>query len=320
MTKLRVNVSPHIRSGNTTMGIMLDVIIALIPALLAGIYHFGVRALYITGVCVLACVLSELAFQLIAKREPAVNDLSAVVTGMLLAFNLPVTIPEWQAIIGCVFAIVAVKQLFGGIGYNFANPAVTARIMMLVAFSGTMTHWTVPRTADLVASATPLSLMNEGKLNFLPTMYRMIIGDRPGCIGETCAIALVFGFVYLVCRKVISWHTPVIYIVTAFVFAYLATGFDFKESVYHIFAGGLLLGAIFMATDYSTSPPTPWGKVIFGAGCGIITIAVRLWGSNPEGVSFAILFMNILTPYITKLTAHRVFGAKKSLKKGAEVR
>lgn len=317
MNKLNVNVSPHIRSGNTTTGIMLDVIIAMIPVLAAAIYHFGFRALYITAVCVLACVLGELAFQLIAGRPVAIGDLSAVVTGMILAFNLPVTIPEWQAIIGSLVAIIVVKQLFGGIGYNFANPAGTARVMMLVSFSGTMTNWTVPHHTDLVSTATPLALLSEGKTNKLPDLFSMIIGDRAGSLGETCAVAIVFGFVYLLCRKVITWHIPVIYMATAFVFSYLALGFDVEGAVYQMLSGGLLFGAVFMATDYATSPPTPWGKVIFGIGCGIITMAVRLWGSNPEGVTFAILFMNILTPYISRLTRHRIVGAVKPEKKKA---
>ena len=197
MTKLKVNISPHIRSGNTTGGIMLDVVIALVPALIAAIYYFGFRALYITAVCILSCVLGELGFQLITKRDVTIGDLSAVVTGMLLALNLPVTIPEWQAIVGSLVAIVVVKQLFGGIGYNFANPAVTARVMMLVSFTTTMGNWTVPHKADIVASATPLALMDEDKMNELPSLFQMIMGDRPGSMGETCAIALVFGFVYL---------------------------------------------------------------------------------------------------------------------------
>ncbi len=312
MNKLNSSISPHIRSGNSTAGIMLDVIIALIPALLASIYYFGFRALYITGVCVLSCVIGELAFQLITKRDITIGDLSAVVTGMILALNLPVSIPEWQAIIGSLVAIVVVKQLFGGIGFNFANPAATARVMMLVAFSGTMTSWTKPFSTDLVSSATPLALMKEGNAEELPSLFKMIIGERAGSMGETCAIALVFGFVYLLVRRVITWHTPVIFVATAFVFTYLATGFDLNVAIYQVLSGGLLLGAIFMATDYSTSPSRSWGKVIFAVGCGIITVAVRLWGSNPEGVSFAILFMNILTPYISRLTRHRIFGAKKA--------
>lgn len=317
MNKLSVNVSPHIRSGDTTTGIMLDVIIALLPAFAASIYFFGVRALYITSVCVLACVLGELAYQLIAKRPVTINDLSAVVTGMLLAFNLPVTIPEWQAIIGSLVAIVVVKQLFGGIGFNFANPAATARVMMLISFSGTLTNWTLPHQPDLVASATPLGMIKAGDHEALPSLFSMVIGDRAGSMGETCAVALIIGFVYLLLRGVITWHTPVVYVATVFVFSYIAMGFDLELAIYQIFAGGLLLGAIFMATDYATTPPTPLGRVIFGFGCGIITVAVRLWGSNPEGVSFAILFMNILTPYISRLTARRIFGAAKAAKKNA---
>lgn len=311
MNKLNTNISPHIRNDHSTAGIMIDVIIAMIPVLLASVFWFGPRALYITGVCVLTCVLGELAFQLITKREITINDFSAVVTGMILAFNLPVTIPEWQAIIGSLVAIVVVKQLFGGIGYNFANPAATARVMMLVSFSGTMTKWTAPKTGDLVSGATPLTFMNEGKMDELPSLFKMIIGERAGSMGETCAVALVFGFVYLLVRRVITWHTPVIFVATAFTFTYLVTGFDINVAIYHVLSGGLLFGAVFMATDYSTTPSRSWGKVIFAVGCGIITVAVRLWGSNPEGVSFAILFMNILTPYISRLTRHKIFGAKK---------
>ena len=312
MNKLNTSISPHIRNGHSTAGIMIDVIIALIPALLASVFWFGSRALYITGICVLTCVLGELIFQLITKRDITIGDFSAVVTGMILAFNLPVTIPEWQAIIGSLVAIVVVKQLFGGIGFNFANPAATARVMMLVSFSGTMTRWTAPKSADLVSAATPLALMGEGNTEALPSLFKMMIGERAGSMGETCAVAMVFGFVYLLARKVITWHTPVIFVGTAFVFTYLATGFDAGGAVYHIFSGGLLFGAVFMATDYATTPSRSWGKVIFAIGCALITVAVRLWGSNPEGVSFAILFMNILTPYISRLTRHRIFGAKKA--------
>ena len=312
MSKLNTSISPHIRNDHSTAGIMVDVIIALIPALLASVYYFGYRALYITGICVLTCVLGELIFQLITKRDITIGDFSAVVTGMILAFNLPVTIPEWQAIIGSLVAIVVVKQLFGGIGFNFANPAATARVMMLVSFSGTMTRWTAVKSPDLVSVATPLALMGEGNTEALPSIFKMMIGERAGSMGETCAVAMVFGFVYLLVRKVITWHTPVIFVTTAFVLTYLATGLDMNLAVYHLFSGGLLFGAVFMATDYATSPSRSWGKVIFAIGCGVITVAVRLWGSNPEGVSFAILFMNILTPYISRLTRHRIFGAKKA--------
>ena len=211
MNKLNVSVSPHIRSGVTTTGIMLDVIIALLPAFAASIWLFGARSLYITAICVLSCVLGELAFELITKRELTIGDLSAVVTGMLLAFNLPVGIPEWQAVIGSLVAIVVVKQLFGGIGYNFANPALTARVVMLLSFAESMV-FVSPRGADLTSSATPLALISQQKYDELPSIFRMLMGQRSGSLGETCAIALIAGFAYLLCRRVITWHTPVMFV------------------------------------------------------------------------------------------------------------
>lgn len=312
MNKLTITSSPHIRSSVTTTGIMFDVIIALLPALVASIWLFGVRALYITAICVLTCVISETAFQLITKRELTAGDLSAVVTGMLLAFNLPVGIPEWQAILGSIVAIVVVKQLFGGIGYNFANPALTARVVMLLSFTASTTSFTIPRNSDLVSSATPLALITEGKTDELPSLFQMFIGQRPGSVGETCAIALLIGFVYLLCRRVITWHTPAAFVGTVFIFMLFAKDFSLEAALYQILSGGLLLGAVFMATDYTTTPPTKWGKIVFGIGCGLITAAIRLWGSYPEGVSFAILFMNLLTPYISKLTARRPVGGVKT--------
>lgn len=308
MQKLNVSVSPHIRSNITTTGIMLDVIIAMLPALAASVWLFGARSLYITAVCVLASVLSELIFQLITKRELTISDLSAVVTGMLLAFNLPVDIPEWQAILGSVVAIVVVKQLFGGIGFNFANPALTARVVMLLSFTTSTTTFAAPRGADLSSGATPLALISEGREEDLPSLFKMLFGQRTGSMGETCAIALIIGFIYLLLRRVITWHTPVAFVGTVFIFTFIVKDFSLIDAVYQVLGGGLLLGAIFMATDYTTTPPTKWGKIIFGIGCGIITVAIRLWGSYPEGVSFAILFMNILTPYISKLTARRPVG------------
>lgn len=308
MKMLNVSVSPHIRSNTTTTGIMLDVIIAMIPAIAASVWLFGARALYITAVCVLASVLSELIFQLITKREITVGDLSAVVTGILLALNLPVGIPEWQAILGSVVAIVVIKQLFGGIGYNFANPALAARVVMLLSFTTTTTTFVAPRGADLSSGATPLALISEGRESELPSMFKMLFGQRTGSMGETCAIALIIGFVYLLCRRVITWHTTAAFVGTVFIFTFLVNDFSVIGSVYQVLGGGLLIGAVFMATDYTTTPPTKWGKLIFGVGCGIITVAIRLWGSYPEGVSFAILFMNLLTPYISKLTARRPIG------------
>lgn len=316
MSKLNISVSPHIRSNVTTTKIMLDVIIAMVPAIIASVYFFGVRALYITSICVLSCILGELIFELIVKREVTITDLSAVVTGIMLSFNLPANIPEWQAIVGSLVAIVVVKQLFGGIGYNFANPALAARVMMLLSFSDTMSNYVMPHS-DVTTSATPLAVIKSGEGD-VPSMFKMFIGDRPGSLGETCAIALIIGFIYLVCRRVITWHIPVVYVGTVFVLSMIFGGFDITASTYQVLSGGLLLGAIFMATDYVTSPSTPLGKIIFALGCGLITFAIRYWGTYPEGVSFAILFMNILNPYICKWTARRPFGAIKAEKEGAK--
>ena len=243
-------------------------------------------------------VISEWAFEKICEKESTISDLSAIVTGVLLAYNLPVSIPLWQAAFGSLFAIVVVKQLFGGIGQNFANPAITARGVMLTAFSGTMTTWTFP---DASSSATPLALLFKGELDLLPSYTDMLIGYRGGCLGETCTIALLAGGIYLIARRVITWHTPVAFIGTVFVMSLI---FD-KAPLYQLMSGGLIIGAFFMATDYATTPSTKWGKVIFGIGCGLITILIRFWGTSPEGVSYSILLMNIFTPYISRLTRPR---------------
>lgn len=296
--KLIMTSSPHFFARNTTQKIMLDVIIALIPALIASVINFGARSLLVVGVCVAVCVLSEWIFEKICKKESTITDLSAVVTGILLAFNLPVSIPLWQAVVGCVVAIVIVKQLFGGIGQNFANPAIAARIVMLTAFSGSMTAWTFP---DTLTSATPLALISKGELDSLPSYLDMLLGRHGGCLGETCILALLLGGIYLIARRVISWHTPVAFIATVIIMSLLCG----KDVLYQVMGGGLVLGAFFMATDYATTPATKLGKIIFGVGCGLITVLIRFWGSFPEGVSFSILLMNILTPYITKLTRQK---------------
>lgn len=301
MKKLISSVSPHVHSPLTTQKIMLDVVIALLPAGIASVIIFGWRALLVIGVCVAVCVFSEWGFEKICKKENTITDLSAVVTGLLLAYNLPVSIPLWQAAFGSIVAIVVVKQLFGGIGQNFANPAITARIIMMTAFSGTMTSWVFP---DGVSSATPLALMTKGDMNSLPTYLQMFLGWRGGCIGETCTLALLLGGIYLLVKRVISWHTPVAFIGTVAIMSFVCG----KDVLYQLMAGGLMIGAIFMATDYSSTPPTKWGKIIFGIGCGLITVLIRFWGNFPEGVSFSILLMNILTPYITKLTRSKPFG------------
>ena len=295
-----VSPAPHVRAKDSTTSIMLDVIIALIPTLIASVIIFGFDALALTAICVITCVLGEFVFPKICKRDVTVGDLSAVVTGMLLAFNLPASLDIWwQAIIGSLVAIIVVKQLFGGIGKNFANPAITARVMMLISFSGAMSNF--PAVNDAISSATPLS---GGEM---PSYLRLFLGNHGGSLGETCALTLLIGGAYLLVRRVITWHTPVAFVGTVFLFA-LILG---ENPVQHILTGGLLLGAIFMATDYSTTPPTKWGKVIFGVGCGLITVLIRVFGSYPEGVSFAILFMNILTPHITSLTRRKVFGGVK---------
>lgn len=306
MNKLVSAVSPHISGPRTTQKIMLDVIIALAPAAIASVIIFGWRSLLILAVCVATCVLSEFLFEKLCKREVTVSDLSAAVTGMILALNLPVTIPVWQVVIGCVAAIIVVKQLFGGIGQNFANPALTGRIIMMTAFSGTMTTWVFP---DAVSTATPLAALAKGDTASMPSYLNLFLGWHGGCMGETCALALVLGGIYLVVRRVISWHIPVAFIGTVALMS-LVCG---KDVLYQLMSGGLLLGAIFMATDYATSPSTPWGKIVFGVGCGLITILIRFWGNFPEGVSFAILIMNILTPYISKLTRQKplIGGAGK---------
>ena len=313
MSQLTVAASPHFRSGNSTAKIMLDVIIALCPALIAGVIVFGWRALLVVAVCILSCIVFEYFSRLVMKRDNTIGDLSAVVTGMLLAFNLPVTIPLWMAVIGCFIAIVIVKQLFGGIGQNFANPAITARIVLMISFTTQMTHWVQPffyqnSGVDAITTATPLTMIATP--DKLPSMLEMFLGAKGGCIGEVSGLALLIGGLYLVIKRVISPTVPLVFIGTVFVFSALFGA----QPVYQLLSGGLMLGAIFMATDYSTSPITEWGKVIFGFGCGFITVMIRVFGSYPEGVSFSILFMNILVPYIDKATVSRPMGGKKQSK------
>ena len=311
MEKLIVSSSPHIHSASTTQKIMLDVIIALLPAAVASVILFGPIALLLITVSVVTAVLSEFIFNLICKKKQTVGDLSAVVTGLLLGLNLSTKVSVWQTIVGAVFAIIVVKCLFGGIGCNFANPAITARVMMLIAFGqvagGAPTQFA---ETDIAAGATPLAVLG-GAEGSLPSYIDMLLGNRGGAIGETCIIALVIGFIYLVARRVIHWHTPVIFIGTVFVLSFLLSGFDVSVAVYQILSGGLFLGAIFMATDYSTTPTNSLGKMIFALGCGIITVLIRFFGDYPEGVSFAILFMNIISPFIEGWTARRPFGGAK---------
>ena len=285
---------------------MGDVLIALAPTLVAAVAIFGARALLVVFACVISCVISELLFELACKKPITITDLSACVTGTILAYNLPVTIPIWQAVFGSIVAIVVIKQLFGGIGQNFANPAATARIVMLLAFSGTMTTWV---SLDAVSSATPLALLADSFNGItpsapLPSLSAMILGLHGGGLGETSAVALLIGGIYLIYRRVISWHVPVAVLATVA----LMTGIFGASPLYHLLSGGVMLGAFFMATDYSTTPSTNVGRVIYGIGCGAITVLIRLWGNSPEGMSFAILLMNILTPHISNLTRNKPFG------------
>lgn len=286
---------------------MRDVLIALSPATVASVVLFGWRALLTVCVCVATAILSEFLFNLTVKKKQTVGDLSAAVTGLLLALSLPATANVWHCIVGSVFAIIVVKCLFGGIGCNFANPAVTARIMLFIAFAGSVGGGTATNFAELTAGATPLEAIKYGKDASLPSLLDMFIGNRGGAIGETCAAALILGGVYLIVRKVINWHTPVIYIGTVFILSLLIKQ-DFTAALYQVLGGGLILAAFFMATDYVTTPINKYGKMIFALGCGILTVVIRFWGSYPEGVSFAILIMNILSPYIEKLCTRRPLG------------
>ena len=315
LEKLVVPFSPYIRARATTSHIMRDVVIALVPSFIAATLIFGPRAALVTATCVIACVVFEAAFQILNKKPVTISDFSAVITGMLIAFSLPVTIPMWQAVFGCFVAIIVVKQLFGGLGKNFANPAVTARVVMFLAFSGTMTLWHLPATtpdwallADAVSGPTPLIHLSSGEIQLLPSMFNMFVGIRAGSLGETSGLALLIGGIYLLVRRVINWHIPVSFIATVAVIVFLVEGFSLEIVLFHIFAGGLLLAAIFMATDYVTSPATNKGRIIFGIGCGLLTVVIRLFGSFPEGASFAILFMNALVPFINKFTLTKPLG------------
>ncbi|MBE6814338.1 MAG: RnfABCDGE type electron transport complex subunit D [Ruminococcaceae bacterium] len=303
--KLHISVSPHIHSKNSTQRIMLDVLISLLPATIAGVVIFGLNALLVIAVCVAVCVLGEFVFNKITKKPLTISDLSAAVTGLLLALNLPANVPLWQAGVGSLFAIIIVKCIFGGIGRNVVNPAITGRVFMLVAFAS-MTKAAFP--LDSTAGATPLAEIANGNEVILTDL---LLGNIGGSIGETCKVALLIGGVYLLVRRVITWHIPVAFIGTTFIFTLAVHEFDFMLALSLVLSGGLLLGAFFMATDYVTSPTTPLGKIVFGVGAGLITVLIREWGIYPEGVSFAILIMNILNPYIDMLTARKLFGGAK---------
>lgn len=326
---LTVSASPHKRTTDTTRGIMLDVIIAMVPALIVSVILFGPRTLLVTFISVLFCVLFEYLSRKAMKRNNTIGDLSAVVTGMLLAFNLPSTMPLWMVIIGDAVAIIVVKQFFGGIGQNFVNPALVGRIVLMASFPVAISDFQAPfawklGTVDAVTSATPLAQFTSiyGAENIktainasdLPTLYNMFLGMRGGCLGETCAAALLLGFLYLLVRRVISPVIPLTYIGTVAVIMLIAGKGNLLFVGYQLLAGGLLLGAVFMATDYTTCPVSFKGKIIYAVGCGIITSLIRIFGSLPEGVSFSIILMNILVPHIEHMTTAKPFGTVKQKK------
>ena len=320
--------SPHVRDKSSTRSIMWDVIFALIPTSIFGIYNFGIRAAVLIAVCIATCLLSEYIWQKCMKLPLTVNDGSAVLTGLLLALNLTPTFPIWMAILGSIFAIIIVKQLFGGLGQNFMNPALGARCFLMVSFAGQMTSF----AHDGITGATPLAIIKagsrsdsiqkilasgDGKTQEATSLLKMFIGSTGGTIGETCAIALLIGAAYLLIRKIISWRIPVCYIAVFAIFILLfgGRGFDLTYLAAELCGGGLLLGAFFMATDYVTSPITPKGQIIFGVLLGLLTGVFRVFGASAEGVSYAIIICNLLVPLIERVTIPVPFG-KEGIKDG----
>ena len=325
---LNISSSPHVRDKSSTRSIMWDVIFALIPTSIFGIYNFGIRAAVLIAVCIATCLLSEYIWQKCMKLPLTVNDGSAVLPGLLLALNLTPTFPIWMAILGSIFAIIIVKQLFGGLGQNFMNPALGARCFLMVSFAGQMTSF----AHDGITGATPLAIIKagsrsdsiqkilasgDGKTQEATSLLKMFIGSTGGTIGETCAIALLIGAAYLLIRKIISWRIPVCYIAVFAIFILLfgGRGFDLTYLAAELCGGGLLLGAFFMATDYVTSPITPKGQIIFGVLLGLLTGVFRVFGASAEGVSYAIIICNLLVPLIERVTIPVPFG-KEGIKDG----
>lgn len=317
MANFVVSGTPHVRSKESIQSIMRDVIIALIPATAMGIYFFGIPALILIAVSIVASVFFEWLYQKLLKKPVTISDLSAVVTGLLLAMNLPASAPIWVPIVGAAFAIIFAKQLFGGLGQNFINPALAGRAFLLASYPTEMTTWTAPvgfSGADAVSVATPLATLKTGAMPDA-SLTDVILGTNiGGCIGETCAVALIIGGIYLLVKHVISWRIPVLYILTVFVLTAAIGRKGLRVPVYEIFTGGLMLGAFFMATDYASSPVTPKGQIIFAIGCGIITTLIRIFGGYPEGVSYSILIMNLAVPLIERFTEPKIFGALPKVK------
>ena len=306
---LSVTSSPHLRDSHaSTRRIMQDVCIALAPAGIAGVVLYGMNAAMLIAVAVITAVLAEWAFQKLTKQHTTIGDWSAVVTGLLLAYNLPADAPLWIAAVGSIIAIVLVKQLFGGIGANFMNPALAARAILFVSWTGIMAKYPATQYMDVATSATPLNTLGGGSIGSLQFMD-LLLGNCGGVLGETCKIAIIAGGLYLLARNVIDWRIPVTFIATVFVCYLIKDGAEM--ALYQVFAGGLLLGAFFMATDYATSPTTNVGRIIMGVGCGLLLFVIRAFASYPEGCSFAILFMNVCTPLIDKFTMPKPFGEVK---------
>ncbi len=313
--RLVVSSSPHIHTNESVRRIMLDVLIALFPACVSSVLFFGFRSVVIILSAVCACMLSEFVYEKAVKRETTVSDLSAAVTGVLLGLNMPPTIPIWMLVIGSMFSIIIVKQLYGGLGKNFLNPALAGRCFMLIAWSGAMTNFSAPAFVDAATSATPLAVMKNGADGNMPTVISAFLGAKGGSIGETSGLCLLIGFVYLIIRRVVTCRIPLTYIITfavlTFFFGDNTTGMSMVVfTLMQILTGGLLLGAFFMATDYVTTPTTPRGQYIFALGCGILTFVIRRFGGYPEGVSFSILLMNVASPLIETLTVPKPFGAE----------
>lgn len=319
--KLIVSSSPHVRSNEDTSYIMKQVIIALLPATLGALYFFRLSALNVIFFCILGAVGSEFLYQKITKQESTIGDFSAVVTGLLLAFNVPASLPWWMCILGSVFAIIVVKMVFGGIGNNFVNPALAARAFLLASFPVAMTAWTKTGVnwvssgnIDAYTTATPLSYLKHGVQGMQDltssgvTLMHMMIGNIGGCIGETSAILILIGGLYLMYKGIINYIIPVFYIGTVFILSFILGGFNFNFAIYQLAAGGLMIGAFFMLTDYTTSPMTTKGQIIYATLAGVIAIVIRLYGGYPEGVSYSILLANVMTPLIDKYVKNRVFG------------
>lgn len=309
---LTMSSSPHIRAKHSTASIMLNVLIALLPALAVAGYVFGVWALGLVAICVIASVVTEAIIQKLLKKPITINDWSAVVTGVLLAFNLPINAPWWLAVVGSVFAIAIVKQCFGGLGQNFINPALAARAFLLASWPGHMTSTAYIPSYDTVTTATPLALLKSGDLASMPSTLDLFTGLNGvyGCIGEISALALLVGGLYLIFKGIISWRIPTIYLLTIGIFALLVG----QDPIVHIVSGGVMLGAFFMATDYASSPVTPKGQIIYAIGCGLITMIIRLYGGYPEGCSYSILLMNVATPLIERFTKEKIYGVAKKTK------